>query len=133
MGYGEARGKLHDYRSSRISALLGESAGRWFTDLCASVGDMLASFTSDAENKAVASGYASDPSVAKAGPNIRLDYVCGLRREVRKQYVSGEGDVCTDVTPFRHGVMSAHGAQLFDDLMDAVVDHSERQARGVVA
>jgi hypothetical protein len=46
--------------------------------------------------------------------------------------VSGDGDICTDVTPFRHGVMSAHGAMMFDNLMHSVMDFSEKQAKGAV-
>lgn len=133
MGYSDARSKMGEYRESRISVLLGESVGSWFTDLWGSIEAMLSSFSSDAENNAVAAGYASAQPVEKAAPNIRLDYVCGLRREVRKQYVSGDGDICTDVTPFRHGVMSAHGAQIFDNLMHSVVEYSERQAKGGAA
>ena len=133
MGYGEARQKLDEHRSDRIAVLLGETAGRWFADLWGGMASMLASFSSDSENQEIAAGYASSPSAERAAPNLRLDYVCALRREVRKQYVSGEGDVCTDVTPFRHGVMSAHGARMFDDLMNSVVDFSEKQAKGAVA
>lgn len=133
MSYVEARKKIDEHRSDRISSLLGASLGRWFTDLWASVPEMLRSFSSDKENQEIAGGYATAPSTARAAPNLRLDYVCALRREVRKQYVSGDGDLCTDVTPFRHGVMSAHGARLFDDLMDAVVSYSEKQAKGTVS
>ena len=133
MGYGEARNRLNEYRTDKIAALLGETAGRWFTDLWGDMKSMLAAFSSDGENQEIAAGYASAPSNARAAPNIRLDYVCALRREVRKQYVSGDGDVCTDVTPFRHGVMSAHGAQMFDNLMHSVVEYSERQAKGATS
>lgn len=132
MGYGEAKYRLDDYRTGRIAALLGETAGRWFTDLWGDVKSMLADFSSDKENQEVAAGYMSDPPTAKVAPNLRLDYVCALRREVRKQYISGDDGICTDVTPFRHGVMSAHGAQLFDHLMHSVAEYSERQAKGAV-
>ena len=133
MGYSEAKEKMATHRASRIGVLLGERPGEWFTDLWGSIAEMLKSFSSDRENQEVAAGYATDPSMVRAAPHLRLDYVCALRREVRKQYVSGEGDLCTDVTPFRHGVMSAHGAMLFDNLMDTVVSYSERQAKGAVA
>jgi len=132
MSYGAAREKLGEHRDGRIASLLGESS-HWFLDLWGDVKSMLASFSSDKENQEIAAGYASIPSEAKAAPNIRLDYVCAIRREVRKQYVSGDGDICTDVTPFRHGVMSAHGAQMFDNLMHSVVEYSERQAKGDVS
>ena len=133
MGYEAAREKLDAHRGDRISVSLGASLGRWFTDLWGDVGGMLATFSSDGENQEIASGYATLPSLARAAPNLRLDYVCALRREVRKQYISGEGDICTDVTPFRHGAMSAHGARLFDGLMDDVAKFSEQQAKGAVA
>lgn len=133
MGYSDARARINEHRSDRVSALLGESAGRWFTDLWGDVRSMLASFSTDDENKEIAAGYASLPSMAKAAPNLRLDYVCALRREVRKQYISEEGDLCTDVTPFRHGVVSAQGARLFDNLMHEVVQYSERRAKGAMA
>lgn len=133
MGYSEAREKVNEHRGDRIAALLGEAFGRWFTDLWGDVQSMLASFSTDKENQEISAGYASLPSAAKAAPNLRLDYVCALRREIRKQYVSEDGDLCTDVTPFRHGVMSAHGATMFDDLMDTVVTFSEKRAKGSVS
>lgn len=133
MSYSEARKGIGEHRNGRIAVLLGEKAGCWFTDIWGSVKGMLAAFSSDKENQEIASGYVSSPARAKPGPNLRLDYVCALRREVRKQYISGDGDICTDVTPFRHGVMSAHGALMFDDLMHSVVQYSEQQAKGNVA
>lgn len=133
MGYAEARSKIDEHRDDRMDASLGLSFGRWFTSLWGDVPSMLASFSTDEENKTLAADYAEAPSVARAAPNLRLDYVCALRREVRKQYISGEGDICTDVTPFRHGVISAHGAQMFDRLMDTVMDYSEQQAKGAVS
>lgn len=133
MGYSEAREKMLGHRDSRIDVLLGTLPGRWFTSLWGDMKSMLASFSSDRENKEVAAGYASTSFPERVAPNLRLDYVCALRREVRKQYVSGDGDVCTDVTPFRHGVVSAHGASLFSELMDVVVDFSERKAKGAVS
>ena len=133
MGYAEARSKIDEHRDDRMDALLGLSFGRWFTSLWGDVPSMLASFSTDEENKALAADYAEASSMARAAPNLRLDYVCTLRREVRKQYISGEGDICTDVTPFRHGVISAHGAQMFDRLMDTVMDYSEQQAKGAVS
>lgn len=133
MSYSEAKEKMTTHRAGRIGVLLGEWPGEWFTDLWGSVAEMLKSFSSDKENQEIAGGYATAPSTVRVAPNLRLDYVCALRREVRKQYVSGDGDLCTDVTPFRHGAMSAHGAMLFDDLMDTVVSYSEKQAKGTVA
>jgi hypothetical protein len=90
---------------------------------------MLATFGSDAENQAIAAKCASAPSLEKPADHIRLDYVCGLRREVRKQYVSEEDGVYTDVTPFRHGVISAQGARMFDLVMNDVVNYAEAQAK----
>lgn len=128
MSYQAARDGLASHRKKQISSLLGEAGGSWFLDAWSSVADMLKAVSSDAENKSVASKYANASCAERAGGHIRLDYVCALRREVRKQYVSGESDVCTDVTPFRHGVMSAHGANVFDKLMDTVVKHAESVA-----
>ena len=125
MSYQAIRDGLSSHRAGQISGLLGETGGSWFLDKWADLKSMLESVSSDAENAAVVSKYASAPSAERAGCDIRLDYVCGLRREVRKQYVSGDSDICTDVTPFRHGIMSAHGAEVFDKLMDTVIRHAE--------
>lgn len=130
MGYGEARERLDAYRAGRIATLLGERAGLWFTSLWGGIGEMLSTFRSDKENQAIAASYASAPALERVSGDIRLDYVCGLRREVRKQYVSGEDGVYTDVTPFRHGVISATGARMFDNLMGTVVDYAEKRAKG---
>ena len=130
MSYKAARDGLARHRAVQISSLLGETAGSWFLDAWDGIVAMLSAFSSDAENAAVASKYTTASGVERACDNIRLDYVCALRREVRKQYVSEDSDVCTDVTPFRHGVMSAHGASVFDTLMDTVVRHAEEQAKG---
>lgn len=132
MGYSEARAKIGEHRNARILTLIGGS-GQWFAELWGDVKSMLADFSSDKENQAIASGYASTPSTARVAPNLRLDYVCALRREVRKQYISEAGDLCTDVTPFRHGILSAHGASIFDDLMNTVMEYSEQQAKGAVS
>lgn len=128
MSYQAAKSAMEGHRDDQISSLLGDSPGTWFTKRWRSVGDMLGAFSSDPENAVVAANYASGPAAARAASHVRLDYVCALRREVRKQYVSWDGDVCTDVTPFRHGVMSAHGAALFDGLMDTVITHAEALA-----
>ena len=130
MSYRDAKSSLAEHRGRQIASMLGESACRWFTSQWHSIHDMLTAFSSDAENAAVAAGYAKEDQDERAGAHIRLDYVCAMRREVRKQYVSEDFDICTDVTPFRHGVISAHAATLFDDLMEAVVKHAERQAKG---
>ena len=129
MGYAAARAKIGQHHDDRISSMLG-GASTWFMELWGDLKSMLATFSSDSENGEIASSYASAPSMARTAQHLRLDYVCALRREVRKQYVSGNGDFCTDVTPFRHGAMSAHGALLFDDLMYSVMDYSEAQAKG---
>lgn len=130
MSYRDAKDGIAKHRSQQIAALLGEAVSKWFTSQWSSIQDMLAAFSSDDENAAIASGYATAPGAERAGAHIRLDYVCAMRREVRKQYVSEDSGICTDVTPFRHGVISAHGAALFDDLMETVVRHAERQAEG---
>ena len=133
MSYDAARAGLAKYRSRQISALMGESGGAWFAETWDGVADMLQALSSDKENAAVITKYATAAGPSRAADHLRLAYVCGLRREVRKQYVSGDADVATDVTPFRHGVMSAHGAGIFDGVMDDVVRHAERQADGGVA
>lgn len=130
MSYKNASEGLKSYREAQIAGLLGESLGSWFTSGWDTIKDMLKAFSSDAENSVVAAGYTTEPGLSKAAAHLRLDYVCALRREVRKQYVSGDGDVCTDVTPFRHGVISAHGADIFDGLMETVIKYAEKQATG---
>lgn len=130
MGYDAARSKLQEYRGARMSTLLGERAGSWFLSLWNGIGDMLSAFGSSDENKDVAAKYAAAETLERIPGHVRLDYVCGLRREVRKQYVSGEDGVYTDVTPFRHGVISANGARIFDDLLDTALKYAEAQAKG---
>ena len=130
MSYAAARNGLANHRKQQIAAMLGEVGGTWFTSQWESIAAMLGALESGSENAAIASKYASAPCAARVGDHIRLDYICALRREVRKQYVSENDDVCTDVTPLRHGVMSVHGAAIFDELMDTIVRHAEEQAKG---
>jgi len=132
MSYHAAMDGLQAHRDKQISSMLGESMVSWFTDEYDSVKDMLDALSSDGENAAIASKYTTAAASERAADNLRLDYVCALRREVRKQYVSGDGDVCTDVTPFRHGIISAHGSKIFDQLLSVVVtQHSvDIQATG---
>jgi len=125
MGYDAARTKMEDYRKAHLAGLLGESRGTWFSDLWGSLQGMLADFTSDKENQEITSSYATAPSLEKVSGHLKLNYVCGLRREVRKQYLSGEDGLYTDVTPFKHGVISTHGAQVFDNALDAVMKNVE--------
>lgn len=127
MSYSTARTQLSAYRTKKLAAMLGESASTWFSELWADVKTMLDTFSSSEENQDITAAYAQAPHAEKAAGHIRLDYVCGLRREVRKQYVSGEDGIYTDVTPFRHGVISAHGAQVFDDTLDAVIKKSDTE------
>lgn len=126
MGYDAAREKMSSYRAEQVSALLGRSPRTWFAELWGGIAEMLKTFDSSQENRSIVSGYAKGHYSAKAGSNLRLDYVCGLRREVRKQFVSEDDDIYTDVTPFRHGVISAHGASVFDNTMDTVIGYSEK-------
>ena len=128
MSFRDAKSKMEDYRAQQIKAMLGESGGAWFTSQWDSIGDILRTLSTDAENKAIASKYATAPDSSRVADHIRLDYVCALRRDIRKQYVSGDDDICTDVTAFRHGVTSAHGARIFDSMLGAVIEHAERQA-----
>lgn len=121
MSYSAARSVMGKYRDGKLSSLLGESSNTWFTELWGGIGDMLDTFESSSENKDIASSYAEATAAEKTVAHVRLDYVCGLRREVRKQYVSGDDGVYTDVTPFRHGVISTNGARIFDDVLDSIM------------
>ena len=119
--YGDARRAVKGHRGGKIAALLGETAQSWFTSAWGSIREMLGAFKSDDENAAISGLYVSGTVAERMKAHMRHDYVCGIRREVRKQYVSGESDVYTDVTPFRHGVLSAHGAILFDDVLNQII------------
>lgn len=121
MSYGVARDALEAYRIRRIGSLLGEDSTDWFLSAWGSVKQMLAAFGSDEENKEVSETYATATHDEKVPPNMKLAYVCALRRDVRKQYASGDDGIYTDVTPFRHAVISAHGARLFDSALDGVL------------
>lgn len=121
MGYSEAMKAAKAHRDGKIASLLGERAQSWFLSAWDSVASMLNAFGSDEENKAVSGLYTGGAAEERMQAHAKLDYVCGLRREVRKQYVSGADGIYTDVTPFRHGVMSAHGANLFDNMLDQLV------------
>lgn len=126
MGYKAAYERLYKYRDGHIASLLGETALSWFTSAFGSLAEMLHDFRSDGENREIAGNYATGTDDERTASNIRLDYVCGLRREIRKQYLSGPSGVYTDVTPFRHGVMSAHGGYLFDNALDEVLTRKKR-------
>ena len=119
--YGDVIEAIKGYRDGKIAALLGETAKSWFTSAWGSIREMLEVFKSDDENAAISSLYVSGTAGERMKAHMRHDYVCGLRREVRKQYVSGESGVYTDVTPFRHGVLSTHGAILFDDVLNQII------------
>lgn len=121
MAYSDAMKAVTGHRSGKIAALLGETKQSWFLSAWGSISAMLKAFGSNDENKAVASLYKSGTATERMRAHVKLDYVCGLRREVRKQYVSGEDGLYTDVTPFRHGVMSANGANLFDNALDQLL------------
>lgn len=125
MSYQAARDSMDSGRKGQMASLLGEVGGSWFLDRWDSVASMLKSVSSESENAAVVAKYASASSAERAGCELRLDYVCALRRELRKQYVSEDSGVCTDVTPFRHGAVSSHGARVFDGLMDTVIRYAE--------
>ena len=127
MGYAEAMKAARAHREGKIASLLGERAQSWFLSAWDSVASMLKAFGSDAENKAVSELYVGGTAETRMQAHAKLDYVCGLRREIRKQYVSGEDGIYTDVTPFRHGVLSAHGANLFDNALDQLVTRKEDQ------
>ncbi len=127
MGYGEARERLSEYRRAHEDALIGTKRPKWFASLFGGVQNMLQTFRSDSENGKVASTYATGRAAEREAAHMKLDYVCAMRRDVRRQYASGADGVYTDVTPFRHGAFSAHGADLFDGLMDKVLTQGERK------
>ena len=125
MGYSEAMQAAKAYREGKIASLLCEQTQSWFLSAWDSIASMLKAFGSDKENKDVSKLYVGGTADTRMKAHARLDYVCGLRREVRKQYVSGGDGIYTDVTPFRHGVLSAHGANLFDNALDQLVTREE--------
>ena len=127
MGFAAAMSAVGAYRAERVGALLGEYAPSWFLSAWGSVADMLKAFTSDAENKAILKLYATGKAEARRAAHIRHDYVCGLRREVRKQYVSGETGLVTDVTPFGRGVVALNGADMFDSLLHQILERKGGQ------
>ena len=121
MSYTKARDAIQRYRMERMKQLLGETAGGWFMSAFGGIAEMLKVFSSDDENKEITKTYMSGTHTEKIPPNMRLAYVCGMRREVRKQYVSGPDGIYTDVTPFRHGAMSAQGGLVFDNALNDVM------------
>lgn len=126
MSYAAAKAKLKEYRDRQVESLRGKKTPSWFLSLWGDVASMLETFASDEENKAVAADYATGTVGVRAAEHLKLDYVCALRREIRKQFVSGEDTLGTDVTPFRLGVISANGARLFDSALDDVLKHAEK-------
>lgn len=127
MGYQEARSRIAAYRTEHIGGLINEHPVPWFLSAFGSIREMLSAFSSNDENLEIMGNYATGTDSDRTASNIKLDYVCGLRREVRKQYVSGEDGIYTDVTPFRHGMMSAHGGSLFDSALDQVITHNRQR------
>lgn len=121
MSYPAAQEALARYRDAHIGALFGDETPRWFTSEWGGVESMAEAFSSDAENQAVSASYADGTYAEKIPAHMKLNYVCALRREIRKQYLSGDEGVYTDVTPFRHGITSAHGAAIFDDALKQVL------------
>lgn len=127
MGYNEARSRLESYRTEHIGGLINEQPVPWFLSAFNGIREMLSVFSSDGENREIMGNYAAGTDSERTASNIRLSYVCGMRREVRKQYVSGEDGIYTDVTPFRHGIRSAHGGSLFDSALDQVITHNRQR------
>ena len=127
MGYGEVRSRLSEYRKAHEDALIGTERPKWFASLFGTVQAMLAAFSSDSENVKVSSTYATGKAAEREAAHMKLDYVCAMRRDARRQYASGRDGIYTDVTPFRHGAFSAHGADLFDGLMDKVLTQGGKQ------
>lgn len=126
MGYEQAAAQLKGYRSTHRRVLLGQEKGWWFTTPFSSVKDLFGLFESEEENAEIAARYASGTVNERIPGHLKLDYVCGMRREVRKQYASGEDGVYTDVTPFRHGIISAFGAEIFDNAFDQVLNRKAK-------
>lgn len=126
MGYDQASAQLKGYRSTHRRVLLGRERGWWFTNPFSTVKELLGLFETDEENAEIAALYASGTVNERIPGHLRLDYVCGMRREIRKQYVSGEDGIYTDVTPFRHGAVSALGAELFDNAFDQVLNREAK-------
>lgn len=126
MGYSAANEALYAYRVNRVGELMGESGSSWFASMWGSIKAMLSTFSSDEENQEIAGKYTTATSDEKIPAHVKLDYVCAIRRDVRKQYVSGEDGLYTDVTPFRYGISSAHMARLFDSAMDQVIDRKAK-------
>ena len=127
MGFAAAMSAIGAYRSKRVGALLGEYAPSWFLSAWGSVADMLKAFTSESENKDIQGLYASGKAEDRRAAHIKHDYVCGMRREVRKQYVSGETGIVTDVTPFGRGVVTLNGADMFDSLLHQILERKGGQ------
>lgn len=125
MSYSDAHSALEAYRRDHIGGSLGDKPARWFSSAFSSTKEMLDKFSSDEENRKVAETYADKEFDARIPANLKLDYVISLRREVRKQYVSGDSDMYTDVTPFRHGAMSAHGASIFDKDLNMLLEDAK--------
>lgn len=123
MSYQKAHEHMHAYHVQHTKGLTKcELHDSWFTSVWDMISDMLKPFDTDDENKAISGSYRSGVSHKKRTKlHFKHDYVCGLRREVRKQYVSGDDDVYTDITPFRYGVTSANGAKLFSSVMDQII------------
>lgn len=126
MGYEQADARINGYRAMRRGVLRGKERGGWFTDMFQSIAEMLSVFGSDAENGEIEAKYATGSSGDRIPGHLKLDYVCGMRREVRRQYVSEEDGICTDITPFRRGITSHVGASLFDSAFNLVINRKGR-------
>ena len=122
MAFSAALSRLNDYRKNHAKALVGTKRMSWFTSDSSDIKSLLEDFKSDDENSEISGKYRTGKMVERIPGHIKLNYVCGMRREIRKQFVSGEGDICTDVTPFRHGVISAVGAHMFDNALEQILD-----------
>lgn len=121
MGYGEARKAMDDYRIGRIRSLETGGALKWFLSAWGSADEAESAFDTKSENAKVASSYVSGTYEGRVPLHAKLDYVCRLRREVRKQYFGSGSELCTDVTPFRLSIPKTNGAALFDEAFDAVM------------
>lgn len=122
MGYDAIHDKLSEHLGDQAKRIREGRPRTWFTDSFGSLSELLQACDSASENSAVTAGYKTDPYPKRVKDSLKLDYVCALRREIRRQYISGQGDPFTDVTPLRYNHLSMNQAMLFDNLLKEMID-----------
>lgn len=120
MGYGKTMEALQGYRADHGDALLGLRRHEWFPERWDSLGKMLDDLRSDDENAEISRTYKDGEYAEIVRANLELDYVCGMRRDIRRQYISDEADPKTDVVPFRYAITTMDTAMMFDKLTERV-------------